>query len=446
MMVREPAFSVAAILTLALGVGANVAVFAVVESVLLRPLPYADSEKLVTLNHRDRRTGITKPFIAMGDYVDLAARQTTVERLVAYGSEQATIFGDGEPLRVSALSATSGLFETLRVSPALGRELRADDSREGAAPVAMIGYETWQSYFGSDPAILGRSVRVGTVQRQIVGVAPPGFRFPPGDERTGLILPMRVPEAAPAERKSGWVFAVARLTPGTSIDQAAANVAALAAALEREHASQNQGSEYFPVSLRDSLVGDTRRPLVLMLGAVAVVLLVACANVGNLLLSRSLGRRREMAVRGALGASRGQLAAQLLTESAVLAVVAGTAGVAFAYWGAPALVALVPRSVAVPGLRDAGINRAVLAFALGVTVLTALVFGVIGGLTATPGRRPRSAREAKRAQVAPLVAPPPRLSCVKSRSRLSSSSARVSSSEALPSSSPSIPAFGPATY
>ena len=160
---------------------------------------------------------------------------------------------------------------------------------------------------------------------------------------------MRVPEAAPAERKSGWVFAVARLTPGMSMDQAAANVAALAAALEREHASQNQGSEYFPVSLRDSLVGDTRRPLVLMLGAVAVVLLVACANVGNLLLSRALGRKREMAVRVALGAGRGQLAAQLLAESAVLAVVAGAAGVAFAYWGAPALVALVPRSVARPG-------------------------------------------------------------------------------------------------
>ena len=214
MMVREPAFSAAAILTLALGVGANVAVFAVVESVLLRPLPYADAEKLVILNHRDRRTGITKPFIAMGDYVDLAARQTTVERLVAYGSGQATIFGDGEPLRVSALSATAGLFETLRVSPALGRELTAADSRQGAAPVAIVGYETWQTYFGSDPAIVGRSVRVGTERRQIVGVAPPGFRFPPGEERTELILPMRVPEAAPAERKSGWVFAVARLKPG----------------------------------------------------------------------------------------------------------------------------------------------------------------------------------------------------------------------------------------
>jgi putative ABC transport system permease protein len=384
MIVREPAFSAAAVLTLALGVGANVAVFAVVESVLLRPLPFADSDTLVILNHRDRRTGITKEFIAIGDYVDLAQRQTTLEALVAYGSGQATIYGDGEPLRVSALSAAPGLFDTLRVSAARGRQLTAADSRPGAAPVAMIGYETWQSYFGSDPEIVGRSVRVGNELRQIIGVAPPAFRFPPSQERTGIILPMRVPDTAPAARKSGWVFAVARLKPDVSYEQAATNVAALAGALERDHPSQNQGSEYFPVSLRDSLVGDTRRPLVLMLAAVAVVLLVACANVGNLLLSRALGRRREMAVRAALGASRGRLAAQLLTESLVLALVAGTTGVAFAYWGAPALVALVPQSVAVPGLRDVGINRGVLAFALGLTVLTALIFGSIAAITGRP--------------------------------------------------------------
>jgi putative ABC transport system permease protein len=382
MIVREPAFSLAATLTLALGVGANVAVFAVVESVLLRPLPYDDAERLLILNHRDRRTGISKQFIAIGDYVDLALRQTALEQLVAYGSGQATIFGDGEPVRVSALSATPGLFKTLRVAPVLGRDLTAADSHEGAAPVAVIGYELWEGYFGSNPDIVGRSIRVGTVARQVVGVAPRGFHFPPGHEHTGLILPM--PDAAPAARKSGWVFAVARLRPESSIEQAATNLAAVAGALEREHPSQNSNSEYFPTSLRDSIVGETRRPLVLMLAAVAVVLLIACANVGNLILSRALGQRREMAVRAALGAGRARLAAQQLSESLVLALVAGAAGVGLAYWGAPALVALIPPSVAVPGLREVGINRGVLAFALGVSGLSALVFAFIGTVTSRP--------------------------------------------------------------
>ena len=384
MIAREPAFSAAAILTLALGVGANVAVFAVVESVLLRPLPYADADNLVILNHRDRRTGITKEFVAIGDYVDLAARQTTLDHLVAYGSGPTTIHGDREPLSVSALSATSGLFELLRVTPALGRALTADDTRQGAAPVAILGYELWESYFGSDANVIGRSVRIGSDTRQIVGIAPRGFRFPPTEERTGVIVPMHVPDTAPAGRKSGWVLAAARLKPGVTFNDVTMNIATLAKAFERDHPTQNQGSEYLPVSLRDAIVGDTRRPLVLMFSAVVVVLLVACANVGNLLLSRSLGRTREIAVRVALGAGRARVAAQLLTESLTLALVAGAAGVAIAYWGAPALVSLVPKSVAVPGLRDVGINRAVLGFALGLTLLTALIFGLVAFVAAWP--------------------------------------------------------------
>ncbi|HET7216663.1 MAG TPA: ABC transporter permease [Vicinamibacterales bacterium] len=380
LLVREPGFSAAAILTLALGVGANIAVFAVVEAVLLRPLPYTGADQLLILNHRDRRTGVTKEFIAMGDFVDIAARQTTLEGLSAYGAGPITIYGEQDPRLVTALHAGPGLFEILRVAPALGRGLTSADAAKGAPPVALIGHELWEQYFGSDPNIIGRGIRVGNEQRQIVGVAPRGFRFPPSMERTDVVLPMSVPAQAPAVRKSSWALAVGRLKPESTIEMAASNVSAIAAQLEREHASQNQGSEYFPVSLRTALVGDTRTALLLMFAAVAVVLVVACANVGNLMLARALGRRHEMAVRAALGAGRLRLLAQLVAESLVLAIVAGMTGLAIAYWGAPALVTLVPQSVATPGLREVGVNGAVVAFAIGLIVVTAIASSVLAAL------------------------------------------------------------------
>ncbi|HEV3199447.1 MAG TPA: ABC transporter permease [Bryobacteraceae bacterium] len=377
---REPAFTLAAVMTLALGVGANVAVFAVVEAVLLRPFPYPEAGRLVILNHRDRRTGITKEFIAIGDYVDLAQRQTSFQSLSAYGGGQATVFGFGEPFRATALSAGPGLMGTLGVQPVLGRGLGAEDSRPGAAPVMLLGYDLWQTHFGSDPHVVGRGVKVGQVERQVVGVGPPGFHFPP-NARTELILPETLPLQAPAERKSGWTFAVARLKPGASFEEAGANLASASRQMEQEYPRSNLGSEYFAVPLRDALVGNTKPALVLMLAAVGVVLLIACANVANLLLARSLARRREMALRVALGAGRLRLVAQLLTESLALAAVAGIAGILIAQWGAHALVALVPKSVSVPGIADVRINGGVLAFALGITVATALVFGVMSALT-----------------------------------------------------------------
>ena len=379
-MVREPGFAVVVVLVLGLGVGANVAVFAVVEAVLLRPLPYADAARLAIVEHRDVPTGITKEFIAIGDYVDMVERQTAFESIAGYGTYQATVYGEGDPLQVGALVVAPGMFEMLRVRPLLGRTLGAEDSREGAAPTMMLGYALWRDRFGADAAVLGRSVRIGTTTRTVVGIAPAGFRFPPSAD-TDVILPMPVPIVAPASRRSGWTFAAARLAPAATLESATANLAAIARQMEAEHPEQNAGSTYSAVSLRDALVGDTKAALVLLLGAVGVVLLIGCANVANLQLARALARRREIAVRLALGAGRRQVAGMLLAESFALALVATAAGLLFAHWGVRALVALVPASVQVPGIDDVRLNGAVLAFAVALAVATALVFGALTAFT-----------------------------------------------------------------
>lgn len=379
-LIREPGFTAAAVLTLALGVGANAAVFAVVEAVLLRPLPYEKPDELVILRHRDQRTGITKEFIAIGDWMDLASRQSVFQHLGAYGQGQATIYGDGEPYQVPALNATPEVLDALGFHPLLGRSLRPEDAVQGAGRVALLGHELWLSRFGGDSAIVGRTVRVGSLDRTVIGVAPPGFRFPP-NAATGLILSQQMPAQAPAGRKSNWTFGLARLKPGKTLADADLELAALSRQMEAAYPQDNLGSAYYAQTVRDAMVGSTRTALRLMLAAVGVVLLIACANVANLLLARSLGRHREMAVRMTLGASRGGLVSQLMIESLALALLAGTAGAAVGHWGAKALVSLVPAQVNVPNLGAVGLNLPVLGFTLGVTVLTALLCGAVTAMT-----------------------------------------------------------------
>jgi putative ABC transport system permease protein len=372
---REPAFAAAAVLTLALGIGANTALFAVVEAVLLRPLPYGATEPVI-IKHRDVRTGLAKFDVAIGDFIDLRARQRSFDLLGGYSAFQSTLTGEREPLRIEGASITPEVFGVLGVQPAMGRAFEVGDAQENAQPVVIVSYELWRTQLGSDPRVLSRSLQLGATRRMIVGVAPAGFRFPPA-KHTDVLVPLSVPATAPAGRKSGWIYAIGRLKADVTLDRADAELATLSRQFEREFPQQNEGSLYYSETLRDALVGTTKRPLILLLIAVGFVLLIACANVGNLLLARSLTRRQDLALRIALGASRGRVVMETLAEGLVLALAGGLAGVAVAWRAAPALAALVPQSTPVPGLESVGINVWVLAFSLFASVASALIFSGI---------------------------------------------------------------------
>lgn len=372
-LLRDRAFTLSTVATLGLGVGATLAVFAVVESVLLRPLPYPDADRVVVLNHHDTRTGITKEFVALGDVVDMIQRARSFDALGTYGTYQATVYGLGDPFRVAAMSASSAAFAALGVSMAQGRGFEPQDSREGAGQIAIISDRLWRERFSGDSATVGRSIRIGGDDLTIVGVAAPGWRYPPNAE-TDLIVSSVMPAAAPEQRRA-WTPAIARLKPGISLDAAQAEVTSIAQQLEQEFPAQNAGTGYVLVPLRDFLVGNSKKALVFLFASVGVLMLIAWANVANLLFARSLGKQRETAVRVALGANRSRVAGQVFLETGIVALIGTAIGLPIAYWGARALVLLVPQTVGVIRPDDIRVNVPVVAMALGLTALATMIFG-----------------------------------------------------------------------
>jgi putative ABC transport system permease protein len=374
-LLKNRGFALVAVLTLALGIGANSAIFSVVNAVLLRPLPYAESERLVAVS----------PGVMPGEYLLMREENRSFAEVAIYRSGVGfNLSGDGEPERLTGAYASTNLFSTLGAGPLLGRTFLPAEEEPGDDRVVILSHDLWRQRFGADPQVLGREILVDGEPHTVVGVMQAHFHFPAAG--TQLWIPLGVTRTSPPALWGGWGGnVVARLRSDVAPEQALAEMHALTQRFREANTLWTPAADYRPdqrvVQLRDEMVGDVRRMLLVVLGAVGFVLLIACANVANLLLARAAARRKEVAVRTALGAGRGRLVRQLLTESLVLAVVGGAIGLLLAYCGVHVLERGLPADT--PRLAEIAIDLQVLGFTLLITLLTGVLFGVLPALRAS---------------------------------------------------------------
>ena len=369
---RAPAFTAVAVLTLALGIGANTAIFSVVDAVLLRPLPYASPDELVMVWQNDRGSGTEREAASPQDYFDYQTRARTLEFAAFLTGENSMTREGGDPERVVVTSVSHNLFELLGVRPLLGRDIDAENDVPGAARVAVLSEELWRGAFGADPAILGKVIVLDDVAHTVAGVMPANVNFPDGG--TQIWAPFQLgPETA--SRYNHFVSVVGRLLPGAELPAAQREMVGIMDALEEEYPESNTNRGAFIEPLAEATFGSIRQPLVVLLSAVALVLLIACVNVASLLLARATGRTREVAVRAAIGASQLRLARQFVTESIVLAGVGALMGLALSWLMLQQLMALAPSDL--PRADAIGLHPRVLAFTLGLSLLVAMAFSLL---------------------------------------------------------------------
>jgi predicted permease len=380
---KHPSFAVVAAMTLALGVGATTTVFSVINAVLLQPLPYPDAERLVMVweNVNLPQYKNAQNSSAPGNFHAWREQSSAFSDMAAMRDDAWSLTGSGDPVRVTGERVSASLFSVLRAEPALGRTFTADEDRDTAPDVVLLGHGLWVDRFGSNPEIVGQTIRLNDEPYTVVGVMPRGFHFPDADDQ--LWVPLGLSAQQLANHGSHFLRVVGRLKPSVTVAQAQADLDAVAVQLTNAFPNSNTGVGVAVMSLSDQTVGKVRRPLLVILGIVGLLLLMVCVNIGNLLLARSSVRAREFAVRAALGASRPRLLRQLLAESMLLATVGGAGGLALGWWGVTGLRWLAPANL--PRLDDIAISGSVAAFNFAVALVAGMLAGVMPALKAQTG-------------------------------------------------------------